>query len=242
MITKEEISKKVRCNFDKYNYMFYKYSKEYMINLRIETTFAILNSELKFLEVLEQIRKKNKLNITMNRLEMDICQTSYKDCCLYYNISLENIKKRYSDKYEDVEERMMFRTELYKEGWSVDQIEKYIHKYLIKNSEYNKGNELRNEQIFYNYMIRRGFYKKEREIRLGRPSLPKVLKEYIKNKHSYKLREAMRKKYDSSLAYEKIKEYLFSKEEVDEIVSKIDNKNIIEKVKKLELFDITKKE
>jgi len=241
MITKEEISKIVRCNFDKYDYIFYKHSKEYMINLRIETTFAILNSELKFLEVIEQVRKKNILNIIMNRLEMDIYQTSYKDCCLYYNIPLENIKKRYSDKYEEVEERMMFRIELYKEGWSVEQIEKYIHKYLIKNDVYNKRNGLRNNQIFYNYMLRRGFYKKEREIRLGRPSLPKGLKEYIKNKHSCKLRENMRKKYDASTAYEKIKEYLFSKEEVDEIVSKIDNKSIIEKVKKLELFDITKK-
>jgi replicative DNA helicase len=84
-------------------------------------------------------------------------------------------------------------------------------------------------------MIYQEIYKEEKEKRLGRPTLPVSLKKYIKNKHQTKIRKVMKEKYDFFNKYENIKNNLLSKEEFEEIKSKIDNKSILRKLFNLQI-------
>ena len=46
------------------------------------------------------------------------------------NVSLEDINNRYD--YKDIDFKVSIRIELFKEGWKISQIEKYIYKYILK--------------------------------------------------------------------------------------------------------------
>ena len=131
------------------------------------------------------------------------------------NYSLEDIKKRYTDHYEEVEERMMFRLELYKDGWDIEQIERYISKYLLHEEEFVLPNDIILSEGYYNIIDRLYYIRKKDNIRKkGRPSLPNSLKEYLKNKHNLKVRDMMTGIYKNSNEYKRIKEYLLSPEEI----------------------------
>jgi len=238
----EAIREREEYLFNKYKLNFYKNNnKKQYINKRVDYIYLLLTTNMKFIDILQKVRNKYNRVSSLNQTEKDIMQSSFKFICLYYNIPLEDIKNRYSDKYEEVEVRMMFRIELYKEGWEIEQIERYIYKYLLKQVFIEEEIEYY-KHIYHNFMIRREIYKKEKEYKLGRPSLPKSIKEYIKSKHKHKIRNNMRLKYTYSNEYERIKNNLFTKEEVEEILENIKNVNIINKVKNLKLLDITIKE
>ena len=227
--------------FDKYNFKLYKETKEQCINRRTDATFLLLNTNIKFIDILQHVRNKYNYMVTLDKPERDIIQYSYKCICLYYKIPLDEIKKRYTDNYDEVEERIMFRIELYKEGWNIEQIERYIYKYLLKE-DYVEGDIEYYKHMYYNFMLRIEIHKKEKDYKIGRPPLPYSIKQYIKSKHLCKIRDNMRKKYLYSNEYEKIKDNLFTKEEVEEILKNIKNISIINKVKNLQLFDITIKD
>ena len=189
---------------------------------------------MKFLEICKETGKIYNYILYLDQTQKDILQNALKRSAMYYNIPLNKIKERYTDNYDEVEERMMFRMELYKDGWNIDQIERYIYKYLLKQ-DYPKLDLEYYECIYHNIMISQEIYKKEREQKLGRPSLPSSLKAYIKNKHQKKIRDNMRQKYKFSNKYESIKDYLLTKEEIKEIKCKITNENILNKLTKLQV-------
>jgi hypothetical protein len=238
--SEEEIRRSYSNRLKKYNFKLYKESKEEWINKKTKICLLLLRSNMKFLDICKEVVKTMDLRVSdksilyLDQTQKDISQNALKRISLYYNIPLNKIKERYTDNYDDVEERMMFRMELYKDGWSIEQIEKYIYKYLLKQECPNLNLEYY-ECIYHNIMIYQEIYKQEKQKRLGRPSLPHSLKEYIKNKHQTKIRKVMKEKYDFFNKFENVKDNLLSKEEFKEIKSKLDNKKILTKLYNLQI-------
>jgi hypothetical protein len=152
-------------------------------------------------------------------------------------MSVDDIKKRFADDPDEVEERMVFRIELYKDGWSVDQIESYIYKYMLKMDK-PKFDEIIYKNYFHNVMTAMNIVKKERETVKGRPSLPPLLKNYVNQKHTCKVRETMKTIYKKSEVFDSIKDSLFSKDEICKLVSTITDEFLISKIKNLYIREI----
>ena len=232
---KKDIKTILKNRFEEYKYITYKETEKEWFDRMEENLNFILNSDYKFLDFYIGIRKGK---ITDNYI-LDFIQFTCKEISLRHGIPIDKIKLRYSDPYEEVEERMLFRIELYREGWGIEQIEKYIYKYMYRK-EYDIPIEKIDEHfIRYNNVLKiQSEYKRNMEKRKGRPPLPSVLKEYIKKKHTFKLRDNMRNKYKASSNYEKIKENLLTKEEFQSIEKVINDKNILKKLKNLQLSPV----
>ena len=130
---------------------------------------------------------------------------------------------------------MIFRIELYKEGWTHKQIEHYIYKYLLKD-ECNNTNPMLIEIMYHNLIEKVKIYNKYKIQKIGRPSIPQPLKQYIKNKTLKKIKDNMRLKYKYSKCYEDIKYNLLTLEEKEYIIGKIgDRKDIVNKLNNLVL-------
>lgn len=226
----EKIKERIIFNLDKYNFKIYKESREQWVNRRAEYNYILFNSDIPFMDIVKSVREKFNYRPCIEQSERDFMQTFFKIVMLNNGFKLEDIKKRYKDPYEEVEERMMFRFELYKDGWDIEQIEKYISRYL-KKDEYTPLDLEYYEMIYYNMMILLEIYKKEKKNKIGRPSLPLSLKRYIKGKHIDKTREEMRKKYEYATKYEKIKDKLLTSEDLVKIESQINDKELLEKLR-----------
>lgn len=227
---RSDIKSDLKVRFKNNIYTTYKETKEQWIERMENNINLILNTDYNFLDFYKGITKEP----TKNKIETDFIQFNCKLISLRYGIPLDKIKLRYTDSYEDVEERMLFRTELYKEGWSIEQIEKYIYKYIYKDKYEMNIEKLKQYSVSYNNILSAIIeYKKEIQKKKGRPTLPLILKEYIKKKHFFKVRENMRKKYEAFNKYERIKENLLSKEEFDSLKEVIKDCNILEKLKNL---------
>jgi hypothetical protein len=185
----------------------------------------------------------------------DFVQYRYKLCCIIkFNISEEETNKKYTDPVNEVDERMMFRIELYKEGWSIKQIEQYIFKKFYSESQgvsresktpdrhevsLKKFDEKIVEEYYsicYNNILinlkekRNDDYKNK----IGRPKLPPKIKEYLKKSTNEKIREIMRKKYSGLEEYKLLKENMLTYEELKRIKERmVDDEGIL---KKLEYF------
>ena len=153
-------------------------------------------------------------------------------------MDVNKIKDRYVTPPDEVEERMMFRIELYKEGWNVEQIENYIYKYILKKETPIIDTSVYN--YYTNTMNLLNIYNKEREKRIGRPSLPPLLKEYVNKKHKRKVKEGMRKRYKHSNSFESIKSNLLTNDELQVLEDMFEDKNdkLLLKLKRLNIRDI----
>lgn len=231
---KGDLRKLLEERFNKYNFMTCKETREEFIERMIEINYLILTTREKFLDICLNFRRKSTSEVKPPA--RDMIQFNCKLLSLIYGLKLEPIKERYTDSYEEVEERMLFRTELYKEGWTVEQIEKYIYKYMYKTDYDLTKYDLEEYTVRYNNVLNKIIeYKKEREKKLGRPSLPIFLKNYLKSKHASKVRENMRERYRSSDKYESIKEFLLTKDELEGLKTIVDDENILDKLQMLTL-------
>ena len=218
--------------FKKYNFLTYKETKEEFINRMIEINYLIVNTRDNFLDIC--LKNKRHDYYSIKPPARDMIQFNSKLVSLMYDLTLEEIKERYTDPYDEVEERMLFRTELYKEGWNIEQIERYIYKYMYKMDYDLTKTDLEEYIVRYNNVLNKVIeYKKEREKKLGRPSLPLVLKNYLKTKHASKVRENMRERYKASDKYEHIKEFMLTKDELEALKQVITDKKILEKLRGL---------
>jgi hypothetical protein len=222
-----------------YNDKFiYVTNKDEILRRRIKAYDMLLNTSKNLVEIEEEIRRSHGYKTPLIQTQRDIMQYYYiihKDTL---KMTLEDIKKRFADDPDDVEERMLFRIELYKEGWSIDQIESYIYKYMIKGDK-PYFDEIIYKNYFHNVMSMMNIVKKEREIIKGRPSLPPVLKRYVNQKHISKVKDNMRNIYKKSELFDSIKESLFTQEEITTLIK--DNKydeTLISKIKNLYIRDI----
>ena len=130
---------------------------------------------------------------------------------------------------QEIINRMDIRFEFYKKGWKFLKSEKYIYKYIIKK-EYRIDNcEFIFDIILY-------LYKNEySEIihKKGRPNLPEKMKEISYKYNTENVKQNNRKKYEYSEKYKKIKNCLFTKEEIDYLISIVNNEILINKIKGL---------
>ena len=239
-MNKNDIKIALEERFTKYNYKLYKETKEQWLERNVEINYLILTTELKILDLCKNLRNKYLLNSGKlpKKSEKDILQFNCKFISLImYNHDLEFIKKRYTDNFDEVEERMLFRIELYKEGWTIEQIEKYIYKYIYKIDYDLTEVEIEEYSVRYNNVLNKLIeYKKEKEKKNGRPCLPDILKKYLKEKHSSEVKHNMRKKYQDANKYNNIKDYLLSKEDLDKLKELIkDDAELLNKLTHLKL-------
>ena len=196
----------------------------------------MINTNLSFIDISKFVCKKYNIPYHDNQIIRDLKQYEYG--LVYskqFNKTLDEVKKRYTDDYEEVQERMMIRIELYKEGWEFYKIEKYIRDNITKDYSI-KLDELNLElclclysKISYNIGIEKG----KKDIKVGRPKLPDKLREYINNRNKEKMKNNMRSKYKDLERYKKVKYNLLTSEEFEIIKEKIEDENILKKLEKL---------
>jgi hypothetical protein len=200
------------------------YDKEEYINRRIRAHILFLTTNMNIIEISEYVLKQDGLTTPLYQSKRDFSQYNFTLRHNILNMSIEDIKKRYLDPPEEVEERMMFRIELYKDGWTVEQIENYIYKNILKQPLPKLDIKL-HIHFYENTMKRLNINKKEREKEIGRPSLPPLLKDYIRNKHRSKNKEVMRQTYKFSKEFYRIKDNLLTKEDIVRLEGMFDDKN-----------------
>jgi hypothetical protein len=211
----------------------YECLKERMI--KFINTFK--STDEKYIDIIYTIERSYKREIYSDYITRDFMQYMGKFFSELVNMKVKDIKKRFSDPYDEVEERMYYRIELFKAGWTFEQIEKYICNYILK-IEYDSS--LYTEYIeifFYNIMVKYEEYKNERKSKIGRPSLPQSLRNYINKKHLSKTKENMRGIYKNSELYLSLKSNLLTEDEYILITEKFkENISLVDKLKKLSLF------
>jgi len=221
---------------EKTKYYTYNQDKNDFLKKWADIVYLILTTEMSFIDIDKYItenrpyREANKLDI----IKRDFVNTCCKFICLnFFELSLDLIKTKYDDDYEDVDERMFFRMTLYKEGWSIYSIEKYISKYLSKVEIDNFINIDYYEYQYNNLFIKSfGLKRKQTYCKIGRPVLPKELKDKIKIKNKEKIKVRMSNKYTNNNKYEKLKDNLITPEEFDIIQEKLSGyKHIVNKLK-----------
>lgn len=219
------------------NKFIYITDKEEIFKRRVEAYDMLINTNKNLIEIEEEIRRKHGMKNLLIQTQRDIIQYYYIIYKDKLNIKIEDIKKRFADNPDDVEERMLFRIELYKDGWSIDQIESYIYKYMLKKNK-PELDEIIYKNYFHNVMVMLNIVKKERESIKGRPSLPPILKRYVRQKHIKKVRSNMRVIYKKSEIFDSIKHSLLSEEEICKLVTEIKDEKLISKIKNLYIREI----
>jgi hypothetical protein len=211
---------------DKTKYYTYNQTRNTFIKKWTDTVYLIMTTEMSFVDIyiytsiIRGYRDIEKLDI----MKRDFVNTDCKFVCLhFFNLSLDDIKMRYDDIYENIEERMFFRLTLYKEGWSIASIEKYINTYLSKADFDKKKINAEYYKYHYKNLFSKVLNLKIKNVisKVGRPLLPEELKNIIKLKHNEKVKTIMNHKYVNNIKYEKIKTHLLTPEEFSIIKDKI---------------------
>ena len=234
----ESIKNKLSYEFDKNNIYSCFYAKKSFINYWSEIIYKIINTKVKILDAVYALRKKTKIykDIEENIFEKDFIQYISKYLLLLFDFPLEKIKERYTFDYDEVEERMYFRLELYSNGWEHYQIENYVYKHLLKRDfDFEWDNNL---IAYYKMFINNisNYLNVKRKIcslKKGRPPLPLSLKKYIKDKHKLKVKLIMKDIYDKSKRFDSISEYLFTGDEVKYLGSVVKEETLLTKIKML---------
>jgi hypothetical protein len=196
----------------------------------------MINTNLSFIDISKTICKKYNIPYHDDQIVRDLKQYEYG--LVYskqFNKTIDEVKERYTDDYYCIQERMMIRIELYKEGWEVYKIEKYIRDNITKDYSIQLD-ELNLElclclysKIAYNLGIEKG----KKDTTVGRPKLPDKIREYINNRNKEKMKNNMRSKYKDLERYEKVKYNLLTSEEFNSIKEKIEDENILKKLENL---------
>lgn len=241
----DSLSHIVNNHFEKYKYKTYICSFDLFKIIIFELTYSILHTDSKFIDIVKNLYIKYNVNFNnWNQIIRDTCQYLGEIISKYLNLNENKIKEKFSDDYNGVKERMYFRIELYKFGWNILQIEKYINKYLLKSKE---TLELQNnnyeflQTIYFNIFINLNYEKNininsTKKNKVGRPVLPEELKQYLKKKHLKKVKESMVQTYEYYKEYKMIKNNLLSNEEFNLLSSFIPNEEILlNKLKNLKI-------
>ena len=212
-----------------------KYS---FIKRRVLVYYLFLTTNMSIIDIEKEVLSSHNIPIKFNSIKTDFLQYNFLLNNKILNMDVNKIKDRYVTPPDEVEERMMFRIELYKEGWNVEQIENYIYKYILKKETPIIDTSVYN--YYTNTMNLLNIYNKEREKRIGRPSLPPLLKEYVNKKHKRKVKEGMRKRYKHSNSFESIKSNLLTNDELQVLEDMFEDKNdkLLLKLKRLNIRDI----
>jgi hypothetical protein len=202
---------------------------QFYVNKAATMYLLVLTTNLSFLDINNLIMKGEN-----SQMYRDFVQYRYKICCIVkFGMSANDTNKRYTDNVEEVDKRMMFRIELYKEGWNIEQIERYIYSRFFKQKELPIYDEEYFNIVYNNMLIVLNETRNNKFNKVGRPKLPDKLKEYLKLKYKDIIRENMRKKYSDLKEYEELKENLLTYEEFRIIKEKIKDEMLLKKISKL---------
>jgi hypothetical protein len=169
-------------------------------------------TDLKVLEIIKSVNEKYDNPYILNMFTIDMHH--HMTDIIAQTIGITNIKERYSIDYEQVKDRLFFRIELYKDGWEPEQIEHYLCKHILKCDYHNTDKALVNN-MYHNLTEKLKITNKYKDRKVGRPTLPETVKEYIKEKHSQKTRKNMELTYDYSKKYKKLKDNLLTNKETE---------------------------
>lgn len=232
LVSEEKIRENIMTIYSKYDFESLSISKEQCINDIVYLDSLVVNTKESYENIFEKALELYSLK-KYKPLLQDIFQYRFKIVSMTYGIELNNVIDRYIDPYEDVEERMMFRMELYKYGWDVDQIERYIYKnILMKEFPLDMEDEDYSicEKVYHNILIRIDLYKIEKQRNKGRPSLPPTLKQYIKLKRNKVVKNNMNVIYENSKKYKFLRDSLTSND-IEFIKEKLgENKELMNKL------------
>jgi hypothetical protein len=179
-------------------------------------------SNKKIVELNKELDQKYKINVYYEDYINDCIQYMFLILLKKINLNYKDFEFKLSDKIDDLEERMMFRLELYKNGWSLLQIEKYMYKYFYKKNIKITEDGLDILNYITNYF---NLQSKNITKRKGRPSLPECLRNYKKEKHINNIKNKMKIIYKQSKGFNKIKDNLLSNDEINCIKNLIKNDN-----------------
>jgi hypothetical protein len=208
-------------------------SKNLFVDVNLFKYDLLVNTNKSFLEIRNEKSKKFNFNQEIilenstNILKKDLIQYFYNVFCKYIlNFNDTQIKSKYTDDYDIVNERMFYRIELYLHGWNIYQIEKYI----CKKYNINIDNIEIDEHIYTTSYNNICFIKNIKVNKLkknksrGRPTLPVSLKEYNKNKNKQKMKIIMKDKY---INLSKLQSNLLTNDEFNYIKNNLSNNNNI---------------
>lgn len=192
----------------------------------------LLKCDIPLIDIIRILRDKYSLTLPnedpYNEMQVYLYTLQLQKC---FNKPQTEIISRYNK--EEIDFNVKIRIELYKEGWNPIQIENYMYKNVLKKEfNYNLNVEYYNILI-NNIFLKLGITRKEGYMKVGRPPLPPLIKSISKEQHLKNTKDNMRKKYSYATEYENIKDYLFTKEEVDELLKIVTNKELVNKIKRL---------
>jgi hypothetical protein len=227
-------------NFDKNNIYSCFYPKNMFIKYWSEIIYNLINTKTKILDAVYTSRKKFNIynDIDKCNFDSDFIQYTSKILLIGFGLSLDEIKERYKDECEGVEERMFFRLELYSYGSEHYQIENYIYKNLLKKEKdfVWDNNLIAYYKMFINNIS--SYLKIKRNIcvlKKGRPPLPIKLKEYIKDKTAIKVKSTMKDIYGKSKKFDTINKNLFTKDDINALSECVKDEKLMNKIKNLSI-------
>lgn len=134
-------------------------------------------------------------------------------------------------------ERIDCRFDFWKLGWSMSSAERFIQKYFTTINEVNIVEEVdEHTENLISIMAQMLSIQREKiEKKKGRPILPHVIKELSKKQNANLVKINNRKKYQKASMFECIEKNLLTEEEFNLIKNKVDDQNVLEKLKNLVL-------
>jgi hypothetical protein len=208
--------------------------KEQVLNRVIKVYTLFFSTDRKIIDIQEEVKGK-KFNQTIR----DFLQYNLILGKGFMDLSEEDIKKRFSDDYEGVCERMLIRIELFKDGWDADKIESYIYKFILKEDKPCIDAVIR-KNYYNNLMSYIKAIKNEKTRSKGRPKLPDTVREIVNKIHLNKVRENMRRGYKKQNMFEEVNDVLFTLDEIQILEEKFKDKEdpLLIKIRKLYKRDV----
>ncbi len=217
-ISEEQIRKDIEYRVAEHKLITYPTYKEHL-EISCILNNLIINTKLPFSVIVNKFIELYKCKD--NHIVRDLFQCH---CIIISSIyDIPNVKQR-CENYKQVDERNTVRLELYKEGWKVHQIEKYINKIFFKGQLCIEDLE-KYDCLYYNMFSKLNVYRKEKQNKRGRPALPLLVKKYIDNLNKEKVKTNMKHVYEGYNRYTSIKNSL-TKEDITVIKESL-NKDIL---------------
>jgi hypothetical protein len=199
---------------------------------RVKNAYTLLlTTNRNIIDIEEEIMERK-----LNQIERDFQQHNLIILKDILNMNDKELSSRFIDDFEGVKDRMFFRIELYKNGWTIEQIENYIYKYMLKK-EAPCIDEIVRKNNYHNLMVVYFNINNNKNLKCkGRPKLPQSLEYYLKRKHADKVKDNMRKGYKKQDIFDTISNNLLTDDEIKLIESKFENKDEPVLLKIRELF------
>ena len=213
-----------------------RFNIDFFLSFITYSYLLYLKTSIKYIDIVKSLSAKFNMPFLLNPIILEIQQFFAEvQNKVHLQKTEDEIVNRYMSKDEcnDIRKRMSIRIELYRVGWEPEKIEEYIHKFILK-----KEFEDNIKYQWYDLIMANTFRKLNIDrniplIKVGRPPLPKMVKDIIQELRSTSIKENMRLKYKQSNEYENIKDCLLTEEEFTKIQKVLDDKIILNKLEGL---------